>query len=271
MDPVTSSALAKAADSASRDARGLLSRVLGPAADEVAEALRRYTAYRVGNVARIAENADRKSRGLEGQVNPRVAHRVLDDGSYCDDELMVEYLGGLLAGSRTPAGRDDRAIYWTAQVSSMSVLQIRAHYLLYREWASALKGHHEVNFGHTVRAHVAELHTPVDPFTSTLRGAESDVPEQEALEHSLSGLYAAGLIGGWGIGDREGIGRKESRYEQLLFAQPTSMGAELYGWACGQQGLTASAFVQRATVLDGPDIERLREVHLPNLVSDPAS
>lgn len=89
-----------------------LARVLGPSADAVGQALRRYTEYQLRNVRRIVESADAKSSSLdEGAIaNARVAHVVLADGPYCDDELTAHYLGGLLAGSRSPQGRDDRAV-----------------------------------------------------------------------------------------------------------------------------------------------------------------
>ncbi len=77
---------------------GVLRKVVGPAVDEIAEGLRRWTSFRVGNVKRIAEAADRKMTDDDdgGEVHPRIAHRLLEEGSFCDDDLMVEYLGGVL-------------------------------------------------------------------------------------------------------------------------------------------------------------------------------
>src|SRR5215469_17111740 len=79
-------------------ASSLLVRVLGTSADAVDEALRRFTAYQLRNVERILQRADAKSRSAEesSSVSLRVAHVLLEDGSYCDDELMADYLGGLL-------------------------------------------------------------------------------------------------------------------------------------------------------------------------------
>jgi hypothetical protein len=140
-DPVTGAVIAKAAAAAGSETGAetgkLIERILGPAADEFGKALARSVAYRTRNFGRIADKAARKASADHARiVNARVAYTLLDEGSLCDDELMAEYLGGLLTGSRSHDGRDYRAVTWTKVVTGMSVLQVRAHYLLYREWAA---------------------------------------------------------------------------------------------------------------------------------------
>lgn len=86
-------------------------KVLGRSLDVVGETLERWTTLRLENVARITENAAKKagdSLDREGTVPARVAMRIFEKGSYSDDQLVVEYLGGVLASSRTELGRDDR-------------------------------------------------------------------------------------------------------------------------------------------------------------------
>lgn len=102
MDPVGGAAAAYAIMKAA-------SRVLGPASDEVAESFRRWTAVRVGNTSRIVKNAEAKVADPEspGAVPMRVMMQVAEDGSYSDEGVVVEYLGGVLASSRTEEGRDD--------------------------------------------------------------------------------------------------------------------------------------------------------------------
>jgi hypothetical protein len=58
-----------------------------------------------------------------------------------DNEVLVEYLSGVLASSRTSDGQDDSGISWSSLLSTMSSVQIRAHFLLYREWAELLHEH----------------------------------------------------------------------------------------------------------------------------------
>lgn len=51
---------------------------------------------------RIFENADRQlsDEPVDGRVSPRVLRKVLQEGSFIEDELAAEYLGGVLASSR---------------------------------------------------------------------------------------------------------------------------------------------------------------------------
>src|SRR5579885_2495044 len=88
-----------------------LGRVLGPATDEIAEALRRWTAWRVRNTRRVAaaaETVDRRVGAREGAVNPRVAAALLEVASWSEDELMAQYLGGALVSAKTDEKWDDR-------------------------------------------------------------------------------------------------------------------------------------------------------------------
>ena len=198
-EPIIGTVLAKAigttADSeAQKTATGLFMRVFGPSADEIGEALRRYTAYKLRNVGRIVENADAKSNTnpIGGMVNTRLAYVLLEEGSLCDDELMANYLGGILAGSRSPDGRDDRAIAWSGVITSLSSLQVRAHYLLYREWADRLHG--------VARKYMMQVHRKkigmdfdLDEFVDVLV-SDTDVGRVSAMTHSIYGLVRAGLL-----------------------------------------------------------------------------
>ena len=153
VDPITGAVVAKAMGDTSPEMQqattNLFLRIFGPSADAIGEALGRYTTYRLRNIGRIVNRADAKSNDMpdRGIANPRVSHVLLEEGSYCDSDIMVDYLGGVLAASRTPAGRDDRAVAWSNLVTSLSSLQIRAHYLLYREWAERLHGIQDLNLG----------------------------------------------------------------------------------------------------------------------------
>ena len=111
-----------------------LTRLVGPAADEVAEALRRFTARKLENVSRVVENANSKvPSGAVGTIPERIAFRMMEEGSYSDDPLVVEYLGGVLASSKSPQGRDDRGNTMTALVARLSTYHLRVHYILYSE------------------------------------------------------------------------------------------------------------------------------------------
>lgn len=277
MDPIVGTAIAKAAGSVGKDAgregERLLARVLGPSADEIGEALRRYTSLRMRNVGRIVEKADRKQRGRAGtgKVPPRVAHRLLDDGSYCDDELMAEYLGGVLAASKTPNGRDDRAVVWSSLVASMSTLQIRAHFLLYREWAAVLQGRSDILLGQTKARMDTQMHIELASFLESLC-RDGDVPHLEALSHAILGLRRLDLLGtefGWGKSEALAKSGFKGPYGSALVVTLAYQGLELYGWAQGVAGLSHQDFITRAEVFGEEEIPRLRDVSFPRLPDAP--
>ncbi len=245
------------ASSAGNDAIGydMLRRVLGPSADAVGAALRHYTEYRLRNVARIVERADAKSRSLRGAVvNLRVAHVLLADGSHCDDELMADYLGGLLAGSRTEQGRDDRAVAWSKALAGLSALQLKAHYLLYREWAARLRIIGVYELGVEAGRTQATMEVSSVEFVKLLV-EDSEVDENDALSHAIGGLSRVGLLD-----------EKFSYNGDLVRVTPSITGLELYGWAQGLPGLSARGFASKAQAFElTAAIPRLSSVSFPRL------
>lgn len=264
VDPVTVGAVAKAvqsaADEGGKSAGGLVARVFGPAADELGQALARFTAFRVGNVKRIADAADRKSltNGRDGSINPRLVRSLLDEGSYCDDELMAEYFGGLLAAGRSPSGRDDRAVSWSALVNSMSTLQLRAHFIFYREWSYALHGRPDINIG--IDRNPATMYLDANEIFGNLAGLDPDGPTPNAVGlHVLAGLSRLSLItNSWQVGrTSELLATRESGsvpaadlpFEYAVQLRPSHAGIELYGWACGMPELDPQQLVSSPEII----------------------
>jgi len=270
-DPVTgAAALAKAMGSVGSQgekvAGNLLTRLLGPSADAFGEALARAVEYRTRNFGRIAERADAKSQGnRDGIVNTRVAFVMLEDGSLCNDELMAEYLGGVFAGTRTFSGKDDRAVSWIKVIAGLSALEIRAHFLLYREWAGRLHGRTDLNLGMTLSTIRATLDVELHEFERLLN-ADDSIPFGQATAHAIPGLQAVKLLSdNSACGPRSEVAR-DSPFENVLQVQPSMRGCELYGWAQGLPGLSAEEFTSKAEVFDTePAIPRLENVALTRL------
>ena len=132
MEPVTTAVTAYLA----KDGIGKL---LGPTADYLGEGLRDLTRRRVESIGRIFSNASTKLGSQldePGQVPPRVLKTVLNEGSYCEDPVALEYFGGVLASSRTERGRDDRGARVAKVVDNLSTYQLRTHYLIYSSIAN---------------------------------------------------------------------------------------------------------------------------------------
>jgi hypothetical protein len=123
--------LGAAASEAAKAGGGVLSRLLGPTADEMGTQLQEW--YLRKNVERVAKRAEAKvNTAAKGSIPPRVAAEVFEKAQWADDEFLAEYLSGVLATARTPEGKDDRGVTWTALVGRLSADQLRLHYILYR-------------------------------------------------------------------------------------------------------------------------------------------
>ena len=69
-----------------------------------------------------------------------VVWQPLNEGSFTEDEVAACYLGGVLASSKTKEPRDDRGVYFNAQISRLSVFQIRLHYVVYAAFHALYQG-----------------------------------------------------------------------------------------------------------------------------------
>jgi hypothetical protein len=112
----------------------LINDVCGPTAKYLGKEMESYTKVGIANLQRIFGNAAKRielyHKG-DGVVPPRVLKNVLQEGYFCDDQLQAEYLGGILASSKSSIARDDRGVTYSVLLSSLSSYQIRTHYLLY--------------------------------------------------------------------------------------------------------------------------------------------
>lgn len=112
----------KVADSAAKETGGLLTRLLGPSADVIgqdwAERLRQT------NMARLLKKTEKLAagKGDPGWAQPRVANAVFEAAQYANDEIVTDYLSGVLASSREPDGGTDDALPWSSLVSRLSAL-----------------------------------------------------------------------------------------------------------------------------------------------------
>jgi len=77
----------------------VIEKILGSSADYIGGGVQNWTNQRVKNVGTIFENAERifaDKIDTPGTVPPKVLKGILDDSSFCDDELGAEYFGGVL-------------------------------------------------------------------------------------------------------------------------------------------------------------------------------
>ncbi len=174
-------------------------KILGPTADYLGDELQHWAEQRVANIQRIFENAKLKlgDDGLNrpGGVPPRVLREVLEEGSYCDDELSCEYFGGILASSKTQVTRDDRGATLAALVGRLSTYQIRSHYFLYVH-ARRLVRTSQLRHNFAAAVALREEGRFFVPWDAWFAGMEvgSDETWEPIFEHCILGLIREGLL-----------------------------------------------------------------------------
>ena len=212
-------------------------KLLGPTADYLGEELRNLTQRRVESIGKIFSNASKKLGSqieAPGQVPPRILKTVMDDASYCEDPLVLEYFGGVLASSRTEDGRDDRGARLMKIVDNLSTYQIRTHYLLYSTIASLFSNSGK-QFGTTKDRIQLGVFLPFPAYATSMKFSQKEWDNPQILLHIWHGLYSDGLIENeWLFGTQETIKQKFTNApEDGIVCQPSAMGAELFLWAFG--------------------------------------
>ena len=82
----------------------VVEKILGPTSEYIGEQIKEWTVKKVTNTANIFKNAEKKlgdKINENGKVPPKILKSILEDGAWCEEELQVEYFGGVLASSRT--------------------------------------------------------------------------------------------------------------------------------------------------------------------------
>lgn len=121
----------------------LAAKVLGPTADYIGSGLSSWAEKRVSNLRAVFSNAEAKlgvRLEVAGAVSPRVLKEMLQEASYSEDPVGVEYFGGILASSRTEDGTDDRGAALAKLVAGLSTYVIRSHFVLYAALVGAYDG-----------------------------------------------------------------------------------------------------------------------------------
>lgn len=181
-------------------------KMLGPTAEYIGGGVQDWTERRVQNVQRVLGKAQRKLLPGEvdepGGVPPRVLKGVLEEAQFADDELVAEYLGGVLASSRSENGRDDRAATYSALIGRLSTYQLRLHYALYESARRALAGEPiKLSISHE-RERDTKVFWPFDAIAASMAFSTKELQESpEIIKHSLHGFRREELIADtWAMG-----------------------------------------------------------------------
>lgn len=217
--------------------KDVTNKLLGPTAEYLGGELKSFAQRRVKNVRDIFSNAVGKlgdSINSPGQVPPKVLKAIIDDGSYAEDPLALEYFGGVLASSRTEVGRDDRGAGLVKLVDDLSAYQIRTHYLVYSTVAHVFSERGRSFALSNDRAKM-EMFLPIEGYVDSMAFSRAEINNPQILSHIWHGLYSDNLIENqFQFGDRVSLQKIANRVPgDGVICQPSSLGAELFLWAFG--------------------------------------
>lgn len=236
VDPISTIGLGAVGAYLAKDA---LQKLLGPTAEYLGDGLRDLTKRRAENIGRIFQKAGVKLGDrieTPGEVPPRVLKTVVNEGSYCDDELAAEYFGGVLASSRTDTGRDDRGARIGKLLDGLSTYQIRAHYLIYGT-VRHLFADAGIPFNMEGRPKM-QIFLPFSGYFQAMDFSEKEMEQTgQLLNHVFFGLSAEDLIEGshWQYGPKDSISKLFAGAQGGgIVCGPSALGAELFLWAFGR-------------------------------------
>lgn len=216
----------------------LLQKILGPSADYIGGEIKSLVEKCNINLNKIFSNAQRKIGNRindNGQVSPRVLKHIIDDGKFCENEILTEYYGGVLASARTSIDRDDRVIPMLDLIKSMSVYQLRLHYSFYYSVFNLFQDK-PVNLGIEPDIHILISLKDYD----NAMDFSSDENKNSILLHSIMGLRRLGLIGNYcAVGsDSDNTKCLFPLPKNGIVMVPTILGAEMFLYALGYQNIS---------------------------------
>lgn len=200
---------------------------------------------------------------------PRVLKGVLDEAPWIDDELIAEYLGGILASSFGDRVLDDRAVALQGTLSRLSSYSIKAHYACYSQYYFLYKDHVEWSrvyddLENTQMVNDTAVYGPHRELARVWDISYDDYDYFSVRQHAFTSLSREKLINPANYGSREylkrALAKEGGRYDipedgQVYY--PTGPGEELFLWALGRGDLSAGPFPEVDLDVDIPGVPLL--------------
>lgn len=238
----------------------VVEKILGPTSEYIGEQVKEWTVKKVTNTANVFKNAEKKlgkKINKEGKVPPKVLKGILEDGAWCEEELQVEYFGGVLASSRSGISRDDRGAYFVSLISRLSTYQLRTHYLFYHLIKQQFNGE-DINIHDGNNWPNLQMFISFDTFYNSMDFTKEEGANWEnILSHAIWGLNKEELLTGFSYGNEDYVKKKftEAKTAGIIY-QPTKMGVELFMWAYGHGQENTNDFFK--SNFDFPNEQNLR-------------
>jgi hypothetical protein len=222
-------------------ANDLMLKLFGPTAEYFGESMRRHFEDRgqrnleravVRAIARLGDDIQ-----SPGEIPPRVLKGFLEEAPFCEDDVSVDYVSGVLASSRSTTG-DDRGASQMATISRLSSLALRAHYIWYSAIGAVFRGN-TTDIRDDNQVIKLWIFMPLESYLRALGIEEHD--EERSLGHILRSLARDNLIRWRSTGPASNLQESlKSKGDNLpdvpddgMLIGPTPDGIELYMWSLG--------------------------------------
>lgn len=214
----------------------LVKLVFGPSFQYLGDNLKSFVQKRIENTSTIIgkteKNLKNKKELNDSGIDPLLIKSLIDYGSFCEDDLVQEYLAGLLTTSRIGLNNDNRAYSYSKLLETLSVYQIRSHYIIYTIFHKLFL---DMNINLGIMENRAKLQTFI-PFSQFLPFVlftnEEKLIANSIIDHSLYGLIRNSLIEVSLIkGSKEHIAQTaygKPLVEDGIVIQPSMLGIELF-------------------------------------------
>jgi hypothetical protein len=173
-----------------------LQKLLGPTAEYLGDELKDFTQRRFNTVGKIFSNASQKlgsKLNQSGAIPPKLLKQVIDGGSFADDTVEIEYLGGVMASSRSDDSRDNRGVRIAKLIDNLSNYQLRAHYIVYRSIKDIFQNS-GISPNMDGRAKL-RIYLPMTEFIDAMQFSPSELSKLNTIiSHTFFGLHAENLI-----------------------------------------------------------------------------
>jgi hypothetical protein len=236
--------------------KDFLAKILGPTADYIGEQAKLMVEKRVQNTSRIFQKAHRilgPKLDEPGTVPPRVLKEILENGSFCDEELSAEYFGGILASSRSGISRDDRAMTMLDLIKSLPNYQIRTHYIFYQIFRNEFL---DSNVKISTEFNTLKIYIPARVYIESMN-FEKEEDLSLITSHSIPGLASKDLISQEYLHGSIDFLKSNLKNKAIdidpdggIIFGPTILGSQLFLWVNGHPNELENNLISRKIKID---------------------
>lgn len=220
-------------------------KLLGPTTEYLGTGIKNYAKKRIDNIKSIFSRAEKilgDRINEEGAVPPKVLKGIIEDGSYADDEITLEYYGGVLASSWSGISRDDRGATFLALIGRLSTYQLRTHYIMYKIVAALYKKS-EIKIGIYEDRYKMVSYMPYSVYNKAMDYSQ-DEDKVVITDGILIGLVRESLIENELLAGRIETVKKgyDAAEEAGIVFIPSIAGFELFMWSHGYSHIDLDEF-----------------------------